>query len=249
MKKPDALDLHGGGGTGLTTPIRPEREKRRFRLDGWPPFGWRGGDDDGGGGGGDGDDDDEQEFDPWEGLPRPGTSDLGMALALICICMLFVIFLGLYVLIRKSAVEWPPPGAPGPPNGLWASTAVLFLCSATLARGLAAHRRRQIGTLIKCLYASAALGVLFLALQAFLWRGLFLDGLLPSTNGYGAIFYALTGLHAIHILGGLGYLAKVVGGVHMDRARLGAETPLRLCGVYWHVMGAIWLVVFVVLYL
>ena len=247
MRTPDALDQHGGGGTRVATPVRPGRRKKRFRLVGWPPISGSGGS--GGGGGGDGNDDDEPDFDAWDGLPRPGTSELGMTLALLCICTLFLVFLGVYVLLRKSAVEWPPPGAPGPPNGLWVSTAVLLACSATLARGLAAHRRRQRGVLFKTLLASGALGVLFLALQAFLWRGLLVEGLLPSTNGYGAIFYALTGLHAAHILGGLGYLARVVSGVHADRAGFGPETPLRLCGAYWHVMGAIWLVIFFVLIL
>lgn len=235
---------HGGGATG-TLDRPPARRGRRLRLDGWPPFGWRGGDGGGrGGGGGGGGDDDEGPFDPWRGLPRPGTGELGFALAMIAICTLFLIFLGAWFLLRKNAPAWPPPDAPGPPVGLWVSSLLLLGASATLARALAAHRRVQRATLLRCLVGTAALGIGFVGLQAWLWRGLVQDGLVPSTNGYGAIFYALTGLHAAHILGGLALLGRAVRSVVRAREGVGAEFPVRACGTYWHLMGALWIVIF-----
>ncbi|MCZ6598512.1 MAG: cytochrome c oxidase subunit 3 [Planctomycetota bacterium] len=247
MQKPYASDTDAGGGLGvLEPPSEKPRKRRRPKLDGWPPFGFGGtggGGDDGGGGGGD-----DEEGAKGENPERPpGTAELGLSLIMVAIGTLFLIFLGAYVLMRKNATEWPPPGAPSPPNGLWYSTLILAACSATLGRALAAHRRHQRTLLMSCLSWSLALGLAFLAVQIFLWRGLFAAGL-QWANGYGAIFYALTGLHAAHVLGGLLYLAKVFFVARADAKRSGPEIALRLCTVYWHFMGVIWLAIFLLLY-
>ena len=71
-------------------------------------------------------------------------------------------------------------------------------------------------------------------------------GLLPSTNGYGALFYTLTGLHGLHVFGGLVYLASVFGRLWYGTSS--QPDAVRLCGVYWHFMGLLWVALFCVLY-
>jgi cytochrome c oxidase subunit 3 len=88
------------------------------------------------------------------------------------------------------------------------------------------------------------LGLAFLVAQAQLWATLWRAGFVPATSGYAAVFFALTGLHALHVLGGLAFLGFLVRGlghdVHAPGVRLGA--------VYWHYMGVIWVVLFALLY-
>ena len=228
----------GGRGDGGRTGVAeapPRRRRRPLIPEGWPPGGWGGrgddGDDDGDGGGGGGDG--GGGFDPWDGLPRPGTAELAMSLALICICTLFLIFLGLFFLLWKTSAEWPPSGAPDPPEGLWVSTLVLFACSAALARAGVARAREEALSLGRNLLLALGLGLVFLAVQASLWRDLVDGGLKPSSNGYGAIFYALTGLHAAHIAGGLFFLGQLLRQVRRSGDRLGSASALRLVAVYW----------------
>ena len=71
---------------------------------------------------------------------------------------------------------------------------------------------------------------------------------MPSSNGYGAIFYSLTGLHALHIAGGIVYLGALLVRLTRTESSPLPYNAVRLCSIYWHFMGVIWLVVFSVLY-
>lgn len=236
--------------SGVGVVPRPARRRRRSRLEGWPPPELDDGSDagDGGGHGGDGDGDgDGGRYDPWDGHPRPGSPELAVVLALVCISVLFLVFLALALFVWKASPVWPPPGAPEPPNGLWVSTLLLLGCSAALARALTAHRRRERATVRRAAYTALLLGLAFLVSQGVLWRDFVRAGV-PSSNGYVALFYALTGLHALHIAGGIVFLGRALTLLHAAVDGFGRETTLRLCGVYWHVMGVIWIALFAILY-
>jgi cytochrome c oxidase subunit 3 len=94
-----------------------------------------------------------------------------------------------------------------------------------------------------------ALGVAFVALQVEVLRALWSAGLRPSTGIYGSLFYGLTGLHAVHVVAGLMVLAVVLA-----RALTGTYAEhdvirVRVAAMFWHFVGAVWLLMFVALYL
>jgi cytochrome c oxidase subunit 3 len=221
----------------LEPPVERPRRGRQRRSEGEPPRD-RGGDgrgDGGRGGGGDG-----------EGAPAPGparrpsnAAELAFVFVLIAIGSLFLSFLLAYLMMWWRASEWPPPGAPRPPAGLWISTLLLAASSFALhaaGRAQAPARRRRAYAL------TLALGLCFLGAQAWLWRDLLRAGLTTDANAYGTLFYSLTGLHAVHVVAGLVFLAVVIA------LRQPARGTRRMCAIYWHFMGALWLVLFGVLY-
>jgi cytochrome c oxidase subunit 3 len=161
---------------------------------------------------------------------------------------LFGAFLIAYLLLRRNAPSWPPPGAPVPPQGLWISTLVIALSSATLVRAARANRTPGATDLTRWLHATLALGVLFLVVQAILWRDVFAHGRSTASDAYGTIFYSLTGLHAAHVIGGLVFLARTSSRARAAPHAAGTRLAVSLCGMYWHYMGAVWLVLFAVLY-
>src|SRR5262245_22324390 len=170
-------------------PPRPLRRRRgRRATDDLPPP--SGGDGGGGGGRGDGDDD---------------PARLGLALAILGMSTLFAAFLVAYLLLRRNAPTWPPPGAPLPPKGLWISTLVILASSASFVRAV---RAKEAALLRRWLGLTLALGILFLAVQAILWREVLAGGRFTFSDAYGTIFYSLTGLHAAHVVGGLVFLAR-----------------------------------------
>jgi cytochrome c oxidase subunit 3 len=241
---PMALGALGAPGTELLPPPRTLRRKTRRRKGfGGPPTGRFGGDDRdrGRGGGGGGDDSGEGEDSRRAGAPD-GASALGFAFFLLGIGTLFLTFLGAFLVLRQNSPQWPPAGSPRPPDGLWLSTLVLVLSSVSMAKASRA-KARDVKSLRKWLARATLLGLLFLGVQTWLWRELFTGGLAASTNAYGAVFYSLTGLHALHVVGGLGFLLKVLASAYRDRS-----SGVDLCAVYWHFMGVIWLAVFAVLY-
>src|SRR5437764_14242744 len=87
----------------------------------------------------------------------------------------------------------------------------------------------------------------FLVGQSFAGQQLNAEGYFLATNPANAFFYLLTGLHGLHLLGGLVALAltadKVWQGVELVQVRL----SVRLCAIYWHFLLLLWLVLFTLL--
>jgi len=155
------------------------------------------------------------------------TALMGMAIFVASWAMLFAALFFAYGLSRLRAHVWPPADLPPLPLALPAlATLVLAGSSAAL------HRRR--------VPLAAALGVGFLVLQTIVWRQMALAGLYPQAGAYASYFFALTVFHAVHVLVGLvalGWLAV--------RPR---PLPLRLWTIYWHMVGVIWGVMFLLVY-
>jgi cytochrome c oxidase subunit III len=185
--------------------------------------------------------------------PRRARSDatawLGMVIFLASWTMLFAALFFAYAMLRLRASQWPPPGTVALPLLLPAvNTAVLAASSAALQRALVSARRGRVAAVAPSVYAALGFGAVFLGLQAVVWTELWRAGLRPDGGPYASVFYALTVFHALHVLAGLGGLSWLAA-----RARGGAFGPgrhvgLRLWTGYWHFVGAIWLVLFVTLF-
>lgn len=179
--------------------------------------------------------------------PPVSTLAIGMAVLLGSLTMLFVGFIGAYIVLKFSAPAWPPPGTPEMPAGLWGSTALLVLCSAALHRGLAGVRRGDDRALRRGIALATAFGLAFLALQAYSWAGLFSAGMTLQSDLYGAMFYTLTGAHAAHVLGGIAILLTVLARAFGGRYSSASYGGVGACAAYWHFLGAVWIVIFLLL--
>ena len=90
------------------------------------------------------------------------------------------------------------------------------------------------------LAVSGILGIVFLAGQLAAWRQLVNAGVYLPTTLQSGFFYILTGVHGVHLLGGMVGLAFVLGEAFKDRLTPAKHEPLALCAVYWHFMDALW---------
>ena len=155
------------------------------------------------------------------------TALMGMAIFVAAWAMLFAALFFAYGLSRLHAIAWPPVDLPRLPLGLPALASVALGASSALL-----HHRRVL--------PAAALGAAFLILQAVVWRQMFLAGMRPQAGAYASFFFALTVFHALHVLVGLGALGWL--------ALRPRPLPLRLWSVYWHMVGVIWTVMFLLVY-
>ena len=139
------------------------------------------------------------------------------------------------------------------------NTFVLIVSSLTVVLALDAaekgRRRRMLGLLV----ATLALGTLFLSIQGYEYRLLWSEGLrltsvpqqaMSGADGmFGSTFYAMTGFHGMHVLGGvltlLVVVAKALRGYYTKASHEGVE----LFGLYWHFVDVVWIVLFTVVYL
>ena len=175
------------------------------------------------------------------------TAWVGMLVFLAAWTMLFAALFFAYGLVRSRAEAWPPPDLPPLPRlvpGL--GTLVLLASSGAVDRALRACRpvaRRRAG---QWLALAALLGAAFLGVQLLVWARLWGAGLEPSGGPYPSVFYGLTAIHALHVLVGLLALSWLaVRALSRGASRL----SVRLWAAYWHFVGAVWVSLFVAVYL
>ena len=165
---------------------------------------------------------------------------LGLKVFLAVVTVIFSLLIVTYA-GRMGLGDWRPLHEPWL---LWPNTVVLILSSIALHWAVVNARRGNADGLRLGLFAGGVLAVIFLVGQLAAWRQLLALGYYASTNPANAFFYLITGLHGLHLLGGLvawgRTMAKVRRGYEI--ARLGVS--VELCAIYWHFMLAVWLIVF-----
>ena len=98
------------------------------------------------------------------------------------------------------------------------------------------------------LLATAAVATLgFLGGQFVAWRELTASGFLVTGNPSNSFFYVLTGLHGLHILGGLVALARALPGAWGTGRPELLRLRIDLCTMYWHFLLLVWLGLLMVL--
>lgn len=165
---------------------------------------------------------------------------LGLYVFLAVVTSLFSLFISAYMM-RMQLGDWRP--LPDP-DLLWLNTGALVLSSIALQWARVAARREQVEIVRYGLIAGGFFAFAFVGGQMAAWQQLVESGYAAQSNPANAFFYLITGLHALHLLGGLVVWGvttlKLLGGVELARIRLSVE----LCAVYWHFLFVIWVVLF-----
>jgi cytochrome c oxidase subunit III len=136
-----------------------------------------------------------------------------------------------------------------------ANTAVLLLSSLTMALAVSAAERGRVRALRARLLATMALGAAFLALKGLEYARHIQDGLLPGAafrydppalarpaELFFYLYFVMTGLHALHMLGGLAWLAGLAVRFRRDESGLAERAALvEVAGLYWHFIDVVWI--------
>lgn len=168
-----------------------------------------------------------------------------MWLFLATVCMLFAAFFSA-LLIRRAAADWIPIALP---RVLWWNTVVLLASSATLEVGRRTVRKGKTASASGWLLLSIFLGASFLLGQLTAWRELVARGVYVPTSPHSTFFYIFTGVHAVHLLGGLFLLLYGVLALRGRGRRngVGPGTLMNICATYWHFLGGLWIILFLAL--
>jgi cytochrome c oxidase subunit III len=154
--------------------------------------------------------------------------------------VLFSLFFIAYF-IRMGLQDWRPMPEP---QQLWFNTLLLFLGSITLQWTSHVARRDETGRMKIGLVLGALFTFGFVFGQVAVWQRMTAEGYDLYNNPANSFFYVLTGVHALHVLGGLWVWTRasvrVLAGATPEKVRLSIE----LCAVYWHFLLLVWLAVF-----
>jgi cytochrome c oxidase subunit 3 len=179
--------------------------------------------------------------------PAPGAGPFGLAIFLVSLAVLFAASVVAFVALRFGADAWRATEPPPLPRTLWLSTALILAGSCTAEISLRAARANRQTALRGTLFATLILGVAFLASQTWSWLRLVQARTTLGTSLYGWLFYFLTGLHALHLIGGLVPLTVITVNAFYNRYSPVWHTPVRFSTMYWHFLGVVWLTLFAVL--
>jgi heme/copper-type cytochrome/quinol oxidase subunit 3 len=173
----------------------------------------------------------------------------GMVIFLGSWVMMFGALFFSYAVLRISAPIWPPPGFAHLPLLLpGINTLLLVASSRTLALAV---RDSRCGDLERCrtrLLWTLVLGLAFVTLQCKVWSDVWRGGLHLDSGAYGGTFYVLTVFHILHVLVGLGLLARLVAPLLRRLPVAPRRVPATLTAMFWHFVDAVWLAMFVAVY-
>jgi cytochrome c oxidase subunit 3 len=176
----------------------------------------------------------------------PSRGRVGMFSLFASETAVFVIFIVAYLFYAGKSVSGPAASVLRAP--LFA-TVCLLTSSWTIHRAVAALRRNEVGWFAASWVATIALGAVFLGATALEWRHLIRDlGLTIRTNLFGTTYYALVGLHAFHLTVGLIALAAVALLTAGGHVKAEQAERIDLLSLYWHFVDAVWVAVFLVVY-
>jgi len=171
------------------------------------------------------------------------TSYLGMLIALGSFSMLFVALLASYGILRSRSAIWMSYTIGTIPLFLaWVNTVVILISSITLFMASKANERENKILTLNQIYTTIIIGLVFLSLQIILWNMLINDDFTITSHQAGSVFYMLSGLHGLHILGGIISLIWLVFKIRVNNVIL---KPIRLVSMFWHYLTLIWIVIFI----
>jgi cytochrome c oxidase subunit 3 len=181
---------------------------------------------------------------------RTDTHRVGALVFLMAGAMLFAGLAAAYLVLRHAAGAWPAPGLPALPVRIGAaSTAIILVSSLALQHGVRGMRLLDARRLRRGVFAAALLGLVFLLLQAWQWAALHRAGLPFAGPVYGTLFYVVTGVHGLHALSGVLWLLVIAARQRQPWVSGRMERTVEVCACYWHFVGAVWAVLYVLLYL
>ncbi|MGI8568800.1 MAG: cytochrome c oxidase subunit 3 [Methylocella sp.] len=170
---------------------------------------------------------------------------IGLGVFLAVVSSLFALLISAYSM-RMEMGEWKPAPVP---KLLWLNTGALILSSGALQWARVAAHRGRLDRVRAVLLAGGIFAFAFLAGQLVAWRQLDAAGYYLTANPAAAFFYLITGVHGLHLLGGLVALGRTMDkawqGAKLDQMRLSVD----LCATYWHFLLFVWLVLFSLLLL
>ncbi len=174
---------------------------------------------------------------------------MAMWLFIIADSATFAACLVAYGFLRNATPNWPRPFHSITNVALM--TFILVTSSLTMLFAIDAARAGDKARALRWTLITAAAGALFALLHIREWMGLIGEGMTLFKNPwgtglFGSAFFSITGLHLLHVTGGV--VALLAVGLRYQSGRYNAD-DLEITGLYWHFVDLVWMFVVPLVYL
>tara|TARA_B100001094_G_scaffold174507_1_gene168749 strand:+ start:3568 stop:4167 length:600 start_codon:yes stop_codon:yes gene_type:complete len=193
---------------------------------------------------------------PYNEEIRPDTglynAKLGIWLFLASEVMLFGGLFSAYILLRLTDPNWMNYGQDALNVPLATlNTVVLITSSVTMVMSWVSLKLKDLKKYKMYMGATLLCSFIFLIIKYFEYTAKFDHGLYPSTNNFLAVYFTITGLHGLHIIGGIAVNGYFYGpGIKMwDSEPERFTNRIEIAGLYWHFVDLVWIFLFPALYL
>jgi cytochrome c oxidase subunit 3 len=144
-----------------------------------------------------------------------------------------------------------------------ANTVVLLCSSLTMVMAVRASTLGKRKALVGWLIGTLIFGCTFMGVKAYEWHNKYVEHHIPGMAGFHldkvtdqgaaqiffALYFCMTGLHAMHMVVGVGILSVLVWQSHKGKYTADYMTPVDISGLYWHFVDIVWIFLFPLLYL
>lgn len=195
------------------------------------------------------------ELIPYIDEPHPVTgvtnAKLGIWLFLASEVMLFGALFSAYITLRVGADHWPHGYEELNVKLASLNTVALILSSVTIVMAWASLKMNQFGKYKMYMTATILLSFVFLVIKYMEYSHKFHHDHFPWTNNFFAVYFTMTGLHGLHVIGGIIVnLYFLLPGAKMWHTKPEQFTGRIECaGLYWHFVDLVWIFLFPSLYL
>ncbi len=192
---------------------------------------------------------------PYTVEPRPDSGlnnvKIGIWLFLASEVMLFGALFAGYILLRVGAETWPRGAEFLSVPWATTNTVVLISSSVTMVLAWAALMKKNFSRYKLFMGLTVLAGFGFLGIKYIEYTSKFHHGYFPSTNTFLSIYFLMTGLHALHVIGGMVVNAYFWG----PGSKMWKTHPqqfinrVEIAGLFWHFVDLVWIFLFPILYL
>lgn len=166
-------------------------------------------------------------------------------LFMVSVVMIFASLTSAYI-VRQAEGNWLIFELP---QLFWITSGIILVSSITMHWAYLAAKRDNLEAVKTATVITSILGVAFLVGQYLAWGALVESNVYFVGNPAGSFVYVLSGLHGVHIVGGVVFLLILLRSVFKFNVHSKSLTLIEMCTTYWHFLGGLWLYLFIFLLL
>ena len=178
-----------------------------------------------------------------------------MWIYLVTDAMTFAGFLIGYALLRIRNPDWPVPADYLGITLSAVATFILICSSVSMVWAQSEGEQKRTKSMAKYLALTMLGGIIFLGIQVYEYQhlmheqGLTLADFVKGPPQFASTFFIVTGFHGLHVLSGTIYLGIILARTLLGKYDNGNVNEVEICGLFWHFVDLVWILVFTFIYL